>query len=137
MDFLIQPVDGECCVDPCKRGNPCDPCDGTTTTLEPTTTLQPTTSTTSTTSQPTTSTTSTTSQPTTTLQPTTSTTSTTSTTPYPSNFGWISPAQDFVSPTFVPSWIKVFNDEHEAISESTHLSASSVFVDGVEWWIPS
>ena len=31
MDFLIQPVNGECCIDPCSRKNPCDPCESTTT----------------------------------------------------------------------------------------------------------
>lgn len=24
--FLIQPVSGECCADPCSRSGPCDPC---------------------------------------------------------------------------------------------------------------
>lgn len=41
MAFLIQPVDGECCVDPCGRGSPCDPCDSTTTTPSLTTTNPP------------------------------------------------------------------------------------------------
>ena len=26
--FLIQPVSGECCDDPCSRSSPCDPCGG-------------------------------------------------------------------------------------------------------------
>jgi len=25
--FMIQPVSGECCVDPCTRSGPCEPCD--------------------------------------------------------------------------------------------------------------
>ena len=41
MAFLIQPVDGECCVDPCGRGSPCDPCDSTSTTPSLTTTNPP------------------------------------------------------------------------------------------------
>lgn len=70
--FLIQPVSGECCEDPCTRSGPCDPCVTTTTT---TTTVTPTTTTT--TVAPTTTTT-------TTIAPTTTTTSTT-TTPSPTD----------------------------------------------------
>lgn len=39
--FLIQPVSGECCVDPCSRSSPCDPCEPTTTTTTTTTTTLP------------------------------------------------------------------------------------------------
>ena len=45
--FLIQPVSGECCVDPCSRSSPCDPCEPTTTTTTTTTSTSSTSTTTS------------------------------------------------------------------------------------------
>ena len=66
--FMIQPdPSGECCVDPCSRSGPCDPCGPTTTTTTTTTTiLEPTTTTTTTTSTTSTTTTSTSTSSTTT-----------------------------------------------------------------------
>ena len=129
MDFLIQPVDGECCVDPCGRRSPCDPCEGTTTTLEPTTstTLEPTTSTTF---EPTTSTT---------FEPTTSTTfePTTSPTIEPCLYYFTdSGLTDTRSSSEGDFVYIIFETEQCARESSSTFSAFLVTINGMQYWSP-
>lgn len=145
MDFLIQPVDGECCVDPCGRSSPCDPCDGTTTTREPTTTIyQPTTLIPTTTSEGSTTTTTTASGSTTpdpsTTPPITTPPMTTPPVTTPEGDGdeyFINPDETIVTNQPYPNWTECFVDYSDAIDHSYYGLARSVVVDGKTWWIPS